>query len=411
MQRTSHGIAISTLLLAAALFAAGCGGKTAESKNSTAMGGGKPAEEITVRLGAARRTTIPRKVEFVGSLAGVEQVTLSSEVEGTIEKLSADLGDPVRKGQILLTVVSDEFRYRREQAAAETAQISAKLGIAPEAETADIDGTSLVRKAAAEYNNARTDLERRRGLFEKNLIARKEVDDAEARYLVAEANVRAAREEANNLLATLRSKRAQLSLAQKKLSDTQVRSPIEGAVEARLVSAGEYLKQGTPMFRLVNDRPIRMLGEVPEFYAASLAPGLPAELAVDGRPGKVYRGTLKRISPSSNAANRAIQVEAVFPNAARELKPGFFGKGAILVRVDENAVTIPKQAVVTFAGIEKVFVVSGGTARERKVKLGEDLGERVEVTEGISPGDELAVSNTGKLVEGSRVKAAAEDAK
>jgi RND family efflux transporter MFP subunit len=332
-------------------------------------------------------------------------------VEGTIEKLYADLGDTVRKGQILLAMAPEEFRFRREQAAAETAQISAKLGIAPEAETADIDGTSLVRKAIAEYNNARTDLERRKGLFEKNLIARKEADDAEARYLVAEANVRAAREEANNLLATLRSKRAQLSLAQKKLSDTQVRSPIDGSVEARLVSAGEYLKLGTPIFRLVNDRPIRMLGEVPEFYAASLAPGLAVELAVDGRPGKVYRGTLKRISPSSNVANRAIQVEAVFPNPSRELKSGFFGKGAVLVRVDRNAVTVPKQAVVTFAGIEKVFVVSGDTASERKVKLGEDLGERVEVTEGISPGDRVALSNTGKLVDGSRIKLSAEQAK
>lgn len=411
MQRTPHRTSSTILLIAAALFASGCSGKPSGSIPSPAKGSGKPAEEISVRVGAAERAAIPRKVEFVGSLAGIEQVTLSSEVEGTIEKLYADLGDPVRKGQILLAMAPEEFRFRREQAAAETAQISAKLGISPEAETADIEGTSLVRKAIAEYNNARTDLERRKGLFEKNLIARKEADDAEARYLVAEANVRAAREEANNLLATLRSKRAQLSLAQKKLSDTQIRSPIDGSVEARLVSAGEYLKLGTPIFRLVNDRPIRMLGEVPEFYAASLAPGLAVELAVDGRPGKVYRGTLKRISPSSNVANRAIQVEAVFPNSSRELKSGFFGKGAVLVRVDRNAVTVPKQAVVTFAGIEKVFVVSGDTASERKVKLGEDLGERVEVTEGISPGDRVALSNTGKLVDGSRIKLSAEQAK
>lgn len=411
MQRTPHRTSSIVLLIAAALFASGCSGKPSGSIPSPAKGSGKPAEEISVSVGAAERAAIPRKVEFVGSLAGIEQVTLSSEVEGTIEKLYADLGDTVRKGQILLAMAPEEFKFRREQAAAETAQISAKLGIAPEAETADIDGTSLVRKAIAEYNNARTDLERRKGLFEKNLIARKEADDAEARYLVAEANVRAAREEANNLLATLRSKRAQLSLAQKKLSDTQVRSPIDGSVEARLVSAGEYLKLGTPIFRLVNDRPIRMLGEVPEFYAASLAPGLAVELAVDGRPGKVYRGTLKRISPSSNVANRAIQVEAVFPNPSRELKSGFFGKGAVLVRVDRNAVTVPKQAVVTFAGIEKVFVVSGDTASERKVKLGEDLGERVEVTEGISPGDRVALSNTGKLVDGSRIKLSAEQAK
>ncbi len=403
--------AVTASLLAAIILTAGCGKTNADSKGTSSKAVVQAPEEVQVRVDTARRTAIQRKVEFVGSLAGVEQVTLSSESEGTIDKVHADLGDPVRKGQVLLSVVPDEFRFRAEQARAEAAQVAAKLGIAPDTETAEIDGTSLVRKAVAEYNNAKTDLERRKGIFEKNLIARKEVDDAEARYLVAEANVRAAREEANNLLATLRGKRAQVGIAEKKLADTQVRSPIDGSVEARLVSAGEYLKVAAPMFRLVNDRPIRMLGEVPEFYAGSLRAGLAVELSVDGRPGKVYRGTLRRIAPSSNVANRAINVEALFPNESGELKSGFFGKGAVILRIDPNGVAIPKQAVVTFAGIEKVFAISGGTARERRVKLGDDLGDLVEATEGVSAGDTLAVSNTGKLVEGSRVAITAGDAK
>lgn len=403
--------AVTASLLAAIILTAGCGKTNADSKGTSSKPGVQAPEEVQVRVDTARRTAIQRKVEFVGSLAGVEQVTLSSESEGTIDKVHADLGDPVRKGQVLLSVVPDEFRFRAEQARAEAAQVAAKLGIAPDTETAEIDGTSLVRKAVAEYNNAKTDLERRKGIFEKNLIARKEVDDAEARYLVAEANLRAAREEANNLLATLRGKRAQVGIAEKKLADTQVRSPIDGSVEARLVSAGEYLKVAAPMFRLVNDRPIRMLGEVPEFYAGSLRAGLAVELSVDGRPGKVYRGTLRRIAPSSNVANRAINVEALFPNESGELKSGFFGKGAVILRIDPNGVAIPKQAVVTFAGIEKVFAISGGTARERRVKLGDDLGDLVEATEGVSAGDTLAVSNTGKLVEGSRVAITAGDAK
>ena len=232
----------------------------------------------------------------------------------------------------------------------------------------------------------------------------KDVDDADARFLVAEANVRAAREEANNLLATLRGKRASLAIAEKKLRDTRVKSPIDGFIESRMVSTGEYVKVGTPLFRIVDDRTIRLLGEVPEFYAASLKIGLPVELSVDGRPGKTYRGTLKRISPASNAANRAIQVEGNFPNANRELKSGFFGKAAILLRVDPNGVSVPKQAVVTFAGVEKVFVIDNNAARERRVKLGQDLGDRIEIVEGIAAGDRVAVSRTGKLVEGSRVR-------
>ena len=403
--------ASSRLRAPAAAFAAlailaGCGKTDLPPKGAAGngTGAGKPAEEISVAVAPALRTAIPRKIEFVGSLAGAEQVTLSSEVEGTVETVRNDLGDPVRKAQVLVSLVQDEFLQRKEQARAELDQVSARLGIPPGTEGADIEKTSLVRKALAEFDNARKDLERRKDLAGKNLIAMKDVDDADARFLVAEANVRAAREEANNLLATLRGKKAALAIAEKKLRDTRVKSPIDGFIESRMVSTGEYVKVGTPLFRIVDDRTIRLLGEVPEFYAASLKIGLPVELSVDGRPGKTYRGTLKRISPASNAANRAIQVEGNFPNANRELKSGFFGKAAILLRVDPNGVSVPKQAVVTFAGVEKVFVIDNNAARERRVKLGQDLGDRIEIVEGIAACDRVAVSRTGKLVEGSRVR-------
>jgi RND family efflux transporter MFP subunit len=402
----SSKLRATVVALASLTILAGCGKKDLPPKGTAGngTGAGKPAEEISIAVAPALRTAIPRKIEFVGSLAGVEQVTLSSEVEGTVESVRSDLGDPVRKGQALVFLVQEEFLQRKEQSRAEQDQIAARLGIPPGAEIADIEKTSLVRKALAEYDNARKDLERRKDLAAKNLIAMKDVDDAEAKFLVAEANVRAAREEANNLLATLRGKKAALAIAEKKLRDTRVKSPIDGFIESRMVSTGEYVKVGTPLFRIVDDRTIRLLGEVPEFYAASLKTGLPVELSVDGRPGITYRGTLNRISPASNAANRAIQVEGNFPNAKRELKSGFFGKAAILLRVDPDGVSIPKQAVVTFAGIEKVFVIDNNAARERRVKLGEDLGDRVEIVEGIAAGDRVAVSRTGKLVEGSRVR-------
>ncbi|HEY3490132.1 MAG TPA: efflux RND transporter periplasmic adaptor subunit [Candidatus Deferrimicrobiaceae bacterium] len=383
------------------LAAAGCGAKKAEApKGGTAK---TPPAPVTVLVEAARRTPITRKVEFVGTLAGVDQVTLASEVDGTVQRVNADLGDPVRRGQTLLTIVPDEFRFRQEQAKADADQTAAKLGIAPDAVGVDIDRTSLVRKAQADYANAKTDYERRKGLVEKKLIARKELDDAEARLLMAEANVAAAREEANTQLATLRGKRAQAQLAAKKVRDTEVRSPIDGSVEAKLVSAGEYVKTGAPLFRVVNDRPVKMVGDVPEYYAVQVRRGQTVELTVDGQPGRVFRGTLSRVSPSSNVANRAVQVEVLFPNAGHELKPGFFGKGAVLIRTDPNGVTVPKEAMVTFAGVDKLFVVEGGKAVERKVKPGDDLGARVEIAEGLRAGESVAITNTGKLFTGAPV--------
>jgi len=274
--------------LAALAILAGCGKKELPPKGTAGngTGAGKPAEEISIAVAPALRTAIPRKIEFVGSLAGVEQVTLSSEIEGTVESVRSDLGDPVRKGQALVFLAQEEFLQRKEQSRAEQDQIAARLGIPPGTEIADIEKTSLVRKALAEYDNARKDLERRKDLAGKNLIAMKDVDDAEAKFLVAEANVRAAREEANNLLATLRGKKAALAIAEKKLRDTRVKSPIDGFIESRMVSTGEYVKVGTPLFRIVDDRTIRLLGEVPSSTRRRLRRASPSNYRWTGGRGR-----------------------------------------------------------------------------------------------------------------------------
>ena len=126
--------------LAIVALLAGCGGKEAGApKGDNAARQGAPGEEISVAAAPALRTPIPRKIEFVGSLAGMEQVTLSSEVEGTVAKIHADLGDAARKGQTLLSLVQEEFLFRKEQARAEADQIAAKLGITTDAEGADIE--------------------------------------------------------------------------------------------------------------------------------------------------------------------------------------------------------------------------------------------------------------------------------
>jgi RND family efflux transporter MFP subunit len=400
-RRTASRIAVPLLSAACLLLVLSCGRK--EGGGGQGRDKAAPVETATV---AARRETVPRKAEFVGSLAGVEQAVVSAEIEGSVARTLSDLGDPVRKGQVLAVVSPDEFRFRRDQAVSEADQAAARLGVSPTATSIDVENTSVVRKAAADYRNAKTDYERRKGLVEKNLIARKEVDDAEARLAVAEANLRAAREEANTQIAGLRGKRAAAALAEKKVADTSVRSPISGSVEARLVNAGEYVKVGTPLFRLVNDRPVKIVGDVSEAYASDIRKGQPVELQVEGKPGKVFRGSVARVSPSSDPANRTLRIEALFPNGDGALKAGFFGKGAVLVKVDPDAVTVPKAALVSFAGVDKVFVVAGGKASERKVSIGQDLGDRLEILSGVAAGEEVAVSGTGKLYEGAPVRPA-----
>jgi membrane fusion protein (multidrug efflux system) len=111
-----------------------------------------------------------------------------------------------------------------------------------------------------------------------------------------------------------------------------------------------------------------------------------------------------RISPASEVASRSFMIEAAIDNAERRLKPGFFAHAAVFTQVDPNALTVPQQALVTFAGVSKVFVIENDVARERVVQTGARVGtNEVEITAGLKPGELVAISGLTRLIDGAAV--------
>jgi len=188
------------------------------------------------------------------------------------------------------------------------------------------------------------------------------------------------------------------------LAHKQVRSPISGSVVHRLVSVGEYVRPGTPLFDLVDDDPLTLRGDVPERFADEIAEGQPVQIRVDAYPDEVFHGALVRISPAANPENRSITVEARVPNPDRRLKAGFFASANIVTRSDAEALVVPETAVVTFAGVTKLFVVKDDIAYERQVRVGtrDDMG-LVEVLEGLHADEVVATSGLAKLENGRTV--------
>lgn len=386
-----------------ALFLHGC------ERNTSAAKVQKRSEEqgaLAVTVTPVRTQKVQRAVEFVGTLYASEEITVSSEVEGRIASISADLGDRATPGQLLAKIQDTEFRFAVEQTEAALKESLAKLGlenIPPP--NFDVAKTSPVIKAKAELDDTQANLKRMKSLYDEKVISAQEYDTAETRAKTAFATYKNSLEEARALVANAHGKEAQLGTARKRLRDTAILAPLAGSVSKRFISAGEYVKVAIPLFNLVQDNPLKLRGMIPERFAPELQTGQIIELKVDAFPDKAFKGKIARISPAAEVASRSFLVEGLIDNSERQLKPNFFARASVLTRIDPNALTVPQQALITFAGVTKVFVVEGGVARERAVQTGIRVGKNeVEISGGLKPGELVAISALTRLIDGANVK-------
>jgi RND family efflux transporter MFP subunit len=380
-----------------AVSGSGCGN---DPKTARAAGPAKAQGPRPVRVVAAEVGRLPRTVTVTGTLAADEEVVAGFKVAGRVSEIAADLGSPVRKGQVLARLDPTDFRLRVEQAEAALRQVRAGLGLPRDgsAENVDPEKTALVREARAVLEEARLNRDRMALLWEKNYIAKSEADASLSRLLVAESRYQAALEEIRNRQELLAERSSGLALARQQLADAVLTAPIDGAVRERRASVGEYLAAGAPVFSLVRIHPLRLRVAVTEREAPSVRVGQTVLVRLEGDPS-VHSGRVARLSPSITEQNRTLIVEAEVANPNGRLRPGSFARAEIVVEADRTVVMVPASAVVTFAGLEKVFFVKDGKAVEKRIRTGRRSGDRVEILEGVAAGEPV-VAEPGNLVGG-----------
>ena len=389
------------ILLTAALLASYSCTRTRAAEN---RGGLKPVQAKVVPVEVRR---LQRPVESVGSLFAFEEVTVSSEVEGRVERVLADIGDRVTAGQPLVRVAPVELALAREQQRAAFQQTRARLGLGGEVEDVrDPKEAAEVKRAAADLTDAEQKFKRARSLFDEGLLARETFDETEARYKSARAAYDLALQTVENLRAELAQRRAGLALADKKLTDAVIRAPFAGHVKQRLVAPGQFLRVQTPVMSIVNTDPLRVRMKVPEKVAAWIGVGEPVKVSVESFPGRVFEGKVSRMSPAVDTQTRSLEIEALLDNHEGLLKPGFFVKAVIASREVADALIVPYDAVRYVFGVYKVYTVEGRTLREKEVKLGERNGPQVEILSGLLANDRVALPPAGQeLADGLPVQA------
>lgn len=431
---------VSTLLLLALPAMTACNRSQAETARPAPT---RPAAAVAVRpivvnVTSAQSRPVQRTVETSGSVLASDEVQAKSEQPGTIARLRVDLGDRVEVTAVLADYDRREFQLAVDQAQADLA--AAQQALARAQATAIASEAALKRtrdsrpmleadvaRTESQLEFMRSEMERTQQLHKRELIAARDVDNSRNQLNIAAAQAEAARTLAAQYpdqvrsadaqytsdLAAVRAAEAQvkqreaaLGIAQKRLGDTTVRAPLSGLVAKRHVSAGEYVKENTPLFTIVVANPLKYVGTVPERQAPDLKIGQTLQLSVEAFGDRVFNGTIMRVAPAVDVTTRTLTVEARIPNGDSALRPGFFAKGAVLIRQDPAAVFVPSEAVTSIAGITKVFVVADGKAVERLVKPGARQGTWVEIPDGVKAGESVAVTNLSALFNGAPIELA-----
>lgn len=389
----------SRLALAAALVL----GATGCSKADTAQARSREGAARPVKVEAVRQDPVRRAVDVVGTLAAVDQVTISSEADGNVRAIRADLGDRVSAGQVIIQLDNEKQQYTYEQQQAALARALAQYGAPDPQHLPDIEKTPEAQKASADLVQATQAYERATELFKRTLISQQALDDAQAALQSKRASYNSALQNGKNLRASIQASEATMKLAGRQLRDTEIRAPFDGFVEKRLVNLGELVKTQVPVMRVVRLDPLKVIAEIPEKMDPWIREGQLVELRVDAYQDRTFAGKVSRISPGVNTTTRAFPFEALVPNADTLLKPGTFARVHIESGKVDNVLTLPYAALQYRYGVNRVFLVVGGKLAMRELAVGERLGDRIEVVSGVKAGDRVAITDVDTLADGAVV--------
>lgn len=334
---------------------------------------------MSVDVAAVTRAALSEDTQVVGNLVGNATVQVVPKVGGRLEAVNVRIGDTVAQGQIIARIEDHEIREQVRQA-----------------EAAFEVSKATIRQREADLKFAQTSLDRAKNLFDRQLVPRQSLDDADARQQAAAAQLDLARAQNNQSAARLQELRLTLG-------NTVIRSPVTGFVGQRFLDAGGFASTGSPVFSVVDIRLVRLVANLVERDLRRVRTGTPAAVEVDAFPGETFTGRVARVAPVFDPQTRTAQMEIEVPNPTGRLKPGMYARVSLRVAQKPDAIAVPRNAIVERPGERGVFVVDGQTARYRRVDVGIQAPDRVEIVAGVREGERVVTTGSAALRDGDRV--------
>ncbi len=359
---------------------------------------------VAVHLLAPTALALPDTVEVSGMLAADEELVSGFQVAGRLAQLDVDVGDLVAAGALVAALDARDFELGVDRARAALTSARARLGLAADGgREIEVETTAPVREAQAVLADAQLARQRVEELARQSLRPLADLDSASAAVDIARSRLQAARDAVRTWIAECAERQIDLELAQKRAQDARLLAPWPGVVAQRRVAPGRYVQVGEAVLTLLRVDPLRLRLRVPERLAGQARSGQRVDFSVDGIAGERHTGTVTRLGAAIDAEDRTLLVEATVDNHDGALRPGGFCRAAIVTAPARSVLAVPTRAVQSFAGVDRVFVVADGKARELLIELGRRQGDLVEVTKGLVA-DQLVVADPRGLVQGTACK-------
>jgi len=334
----------------------------------------------TVEISKVRLGPLNEKVFLVGALKPIAQVDVVSKMTGRIDQLSAEIGDWVQKGTLIAKVDEDEVRQQVNRAAA----------------ALEVAKASLSQKQT-DLEILKKELDRAVELHENQLIPRRDLDTAEARYRGAIAQEKLAEAQIDQAQAELRELRV-------RLDNTRILAPISGLVGKRHLDNGALVNPSMPVVSLVDLSTMVMEINAPEKDLVKIRPGLEANIVLDAYPEQKFKGRVIRLSPILDPATRTGSVEIEVPNPKMMLKAEMFARVELDLGTRHNTLLVPREALVSHDQQRGVFKLQDDIARFQPVDAGVSQGGDVEVISGLKEGEAVITLGVNLVKNGDRVQ-------
>ena len=371
----------------------GCSQKPIAPADAAAKKTGPPKEVAVVQVSLQ---PWPRTVAIQGSLLADEDSVIGSKLACRVATVSVDLGSIVKQGDPLVMLDRSELDLRVKFAQAQLQQACAAIGL-----TADGDETKVeyansprVELEQALIDEAQAAVTRAQQLLPTRAITGAEYDTMVAQLKAAQARYDSALNAVAEQIALIGVRRTELALARQQLVDAAILAPFDGIVQERRVSPGEYVQVGQAVVTLVRTDRLRLTAGVPESKAGPIKTGQKVQIRVAGRREPVA-AVVSRVSPTVMQTSRSVRIEADVANPDLELQGGLFAEADIIVDPNAQTLAAPVSAVSRFAGVQKVWLVAGGTARQQSIRTGREADGRIEILEGVAAGD-VIVNNAAQ---------------
>ncbi len=330
--------------MAAALMLTACG-----QKQQTAT---TTAEEVKVltKTTTAEKQTISLMEEYTSEVIAYKENNITPAASGVhIDRILVDVGDKVKKGQLLITLNPTQYNQAR---------VNLKL--------------------------LEDNLNRLKPVYEAGGISAQEFDQIKAQYDV------------------------QKEVVENLKKNIEVLSPISGVVTARNNEAGD-LFMNQPVLHIMQINPLKVVANIPEQFFSNVKRGMEVSLKLDAYPEEEFKGQVELIHPAINTTTRTFAVEVRVPNSSERLRPGMFSRTFFDMGKREG-VMVPDVAVLKQVGSSEryVYVIKEGVAERRRVEVGRQVGQQVELLSGVEPGEEVAITALSRLENGAKVEIVAE---